>query len=339
MGRHIVPQERRMSAQQSVRFSLRLEVRLACPICRRQLDATLGAQLHHTHRCAACGFSLQCVDGIWHALAPDRAYYYDRFIHEYAAVRAADERGSDSPNYYRSLPFVPIEDTNGRQWQIRAISYQYLVDNVLGTLTKPCQRVLDLGAGNGWLSYRLALDGHRPVAVDLLTNDSDGLGAARHYIDVLPDMFPRVRAELDRLPFSDHQFDLAVFNASFHYSENYVRTLGEALRCVRRGGKVVILDTPWYESDSDGEQMVRERQAQFASRFGFPSDALESLEYVTPHRLATLEDHFHLRFQTLKPWYGFRWAARQWIARLKQRPTPSQFRIFVADAPSNERPR
>ena len=115
-----------------------------------------GSQVQHTHRCAACGFSLQCVDGIWHALAPDRAYYYDRFIHEYEAIRAAEGRGSDSPNYYRSLPFVSLEETNGWQWQIRAISYQYFVDNVLGTLAKPCQRVLDLGAGNGWLSYRLA---------------------------------------------------------------------------------------------------------------------------------------------------------------------------------------
>jgi transcription elongation factor Elf1 len=112
-----------MSAQQSVRFSLRLEVRLACPVCRRQLDATVGSQSHNTHRCAACGFSLQCVDGIWHALAPDRAYYYDRFIHEYEAIRAAEGRGSTSPNYYRSLPFVSLEEVNGWQWQIRAISW------------------------------------------------------------------------------------------------------------------------------------------------------------------------------------------------------------------------
>jgi len=97
---------------------------------------------------------------------------------------------------------------------------------------------------------------------------------------------------------------------------------------------VVILDTPWYESESDGEQMVQQRQAQFTSRYGFPSDALESLEYVTPQRLAILEDHFHIQFQTLKPWYGFRWAARPLIARLKRRRTPSQFRIFVAEVPS-----
>jgi hypothetical protein len=41
--------------------------------------------------------------------------------------------------------------------------------------------VLDVDAGIGWLSYRLPKRGHRPLAVDLLDNDSDGFGAARHY--------------------------------------------------------------------------------------------------------------------------------------------------------------
>src|SRR5437868_5658951 len=42
-------------------------------------------------------------------------------------------------------------------------------------------RILDLGAGNGWLANRLAERGHRVIAVDLLDDPLDGLGAARHY--------------------------------------------------------------------------------------------------------------------------------------------------------------
>ena len=92
------------------------------------------------------------------------------------------------------------------------------------------------------MSYRLQSQGHTPVAVDLLTNNQDGLGAATHYTERLGSLFPRVQAELDNLPFADSQFDLAIFNASFHYSENYEKTLAEALRCVRNGGMVVIAD-------------------------------------------------------------------------------------------------
>jgi hypothetical protein len=41
-----------------------------------------------------------------------------------------------------------------------------------------------------------------PIAVDLLTNDQDGLGAAEHFKQRLPLSFPRFQAELDNLPFA-----------------------------------------------------------------------------------------------------------------------------------------
>ena len=40
-------------------------------------------------------------------------------------------------------------------------------------------RVLDVGAGNSWLSHRLASFGHQVVAVDRLDDELDGLGAWR----------------------------------------------------------------------------------------------------------------------------------------------------------------
>ena len=111
------------------------------------------------------------------------------------------------------------------------------------------------------MSYRLAKQGHAPVAVDLMTNDQDGLAAAEHYKQSLPSLFPRFQAELDNLPFADGQFDLVIFNASFHYSENYEKTMAEALRCTRRNGTVIIADTPWYRDEKSGRRMLEERRA------------------------------------------------------------------------------
>ena len=70
------------------------------------------------------------------------------------------------------------------------------------------------------MSFRLGGAGYHPVAVDLLTNDRDGLGAAEHYRQHLPEIFPRFQAELARLPFQNEQFDAVIFNASFHYAED-----------------------------------------------------------------------------------------------------------------------
>jgi SAM-dependent methyltransferase len=279
--------------------------------------------------CSSCGFDLVHQRGIWLALAAHRKSHYERFMAEYQLVRADEQRGSKDAAFYLALPYRDLSKANQHQWQIRARTFDYLDSMIFATATG--LKVLDIGAGNGWLSYRLALRGHMPVAVDLQVNDFDGLGAASHYLERLPSLFPRFQAEMNRLPFSDDQFDCAIFNASFHYSEDYVHTLGEVIRCVRSGGRVVIADTPWYSRAESGEQMVAERHAQFSERFGFPSDGLASLEYLTDDRLEALERWFGLKWEVHKPDYGVRWAMRPWIAKFKGRREPSQFRIYVAE--------
>jgi SAM-dependent methyltransferase len=180
------------------------------------------------------------------------------------------------------------------------------------------------------MSYRLTLAGHAAVAVDLLTNDYDGLGAATHYRKQLAALFPRLQAELDVLPFMDDSFDLVVYNASFHYSEDYEKTMTEALRCARPGGTILIADTPWYSNEASGRQMVTERRNTFTQRYGFPSDGLGSLEFLTDERLRRIEARFSLRWQAQTPTYGMRWLMRPLIAKMLGRREPSQFRIYTA---------
>jgi SAM-dependent methyltransferase len=270
--------------------------------------------------------------GIWTALAPQREEYFRQFITEYQHVRSAEGRGSTEAAYYLALPFRDLSGRNQQQWAIRARSFRYLEKRILPQLenTMPALDILDLGAGNGWLDYRLALRGHRPVAVDLLTNGSDGLGAASHYLERLPTLFPRFQAEFTRLPFANAQFDCAIFNASFHYSESYAETLGEVLRCLRPGGWVVIADSPWYSSAENGEQMLAERRKAFVAKYGFASDAIKSQEYLTEVSLNALAEEFGLSWQIHHPYYGLRWSLRPVIARLKNKREPSEFRIYLA---------
>jgi SAM-dependent methyltransferase len=255
-------------------------------------------------------------------------------MQEYQIVRAAEGRGSENPGYYLALPYRDLSGRNQGQWTIRAKSFRYIERRILPAMEAAHpggMKVLDLGAGNGWMSYRLALRGHRPVAVELLTNDRDGLGATVHFKRKLPLLFERVQAEQERLPFADSQFHAAIFNASFHYSENYEATLGEAIRCLAPRGTVVIADTAWYSRDESGQQMLAERQRAFAERYGFPSDGIDSLEYLTDERLSSLEKRFGLRWQVHSPFYGVRWAARPWLAKIKGKREPSRFRIYVAE--------
>lgn len=305
-------------------------IALCCPRCRGFFDCP---DTDTTLVCAKCHFPMSDEDGIWQALPIERATYYAQFIRDYESIRAAEGRGSRDSAYYLSLPFPGRSDKNARQWKVRAASYNYLKHHVLPgikTVGQRNARVLDIGAGNGWLSYRLAKLGFTPVAVDLLTNDMDGLGAAKHYDVHLPQPFLRFRAESTRLPFSAGQFDAAIFNASFHYSEDYTRALGEALRCLTPEGIVVIVDSPWYAHEESGQQMLIEKRTRFFNCFGIFSDSIRSQEFLTDERLGQLAQTFGLRWERHIPFYGVRWALRPWIAKIKKQREPSSFRIYVA---------
>jgi SAM-dependent methyltransferase len=304
---------------------------LRCPRCHERLGALeREADLPICHR---CGVELPCERGVWRALLPERAAYFARFRQDYECVRAHEGRGSAEAGYYLALP---DRDTSGKlrgQWAVRARTFHHLERKILPHLASRKDarlRILDLGAGNCWMSYRLAQRGHLPVAVDLLTNPQDGLEAARHYASQLPGLFPRFQAELSNLPFEDRQFDVAIFNASFHYSESYETTLGEALRCVRPGGTVLVADTAWYRHETEGKRMLAERRAMFLKRYGFASEELCSQEFLTGERLDRLAGRFGITWQEFRPYYGLRWLLRPWLAKLLRRRTPSQFRIFAA---------
>lgn len=295
------------------------QVRIRCPRCKANLQGL---------DCPFCGLAMRTRRGIVHALPPDRALYFARFVSDYERIREAEGRGSASDEFYLNLPFKDITGANQGHWKIRAHTFEHLMSRVFAGGSGG--RVLDLGAGNGWLSYRLALKGYQPVAVDLLTNDFDGLGAATHFEKRVPGLFPRFQAELACLPFQSEQFDAAVFNASFHYAEDFSASLGEALRCVKPGGLVVIADTPWYSKDESGQAMLAERRETFLQRYGTASDSIKCLEYLTNHRLRALAEQFSIEWQILHPRYGWRWALRPVVAKLRGRREPSRFRVYVA---------
>lgn len=304
------------------------DLQLLCPGCRKE-----SFPLSDTEQaCPGCGFRLIAKDGVIEALGPGREEYFRDFFREYLTVRKAEGRGSDSAEYYLTLPY---EDTTGKlswQWEMRGKTYRYLERRVLPEIERQKDGpldVLDLGAGVGWLSYRLALRGHRPAAVDLLTDPLDGLGASRHYRDAIPITFPTFQAEFDWLPFADEQFDLAIFNSSFHYATDYRTTLQEARRCLRWGGQVVIMDTPVYRHHEDGEQMREERHQQFEEQYGFRSDSVPSMEYADEAMLKRLTKELNIHWKIHRPWYGLRWYMRPLKAKWQRRRAPSRFWILV----------
>jgi SAM-dependent methyltransferase len=302
--------------------------RLACPLCHTLLEPNGRDQF----RCPKDRRVYSQQAGVWRCLLPERGIYFAQFLREYNAVRAAEGRGSSESEYYRALPFADLSGRYSADWRMRARSYTTFIQRVLVLFEKQhptAMKVLDLGAGNGWLSNRLARRGHTPAALDLRTGDRDGLGAIRHFnLPILA-----VQGEFDCLPFPDGEFDLVVFNASFHYATDYTITLRESLRVLDRDGRLAILDTPFYRRADSGQAMVLERQAQFLQKYGFPSNALASENFLTPERLKELQHDLHLDWQTIQPFFGLSWLLKPWIARLRGRREPANFPILIGRRP------
>lgn len=269
-----------------------------------------------------------------------------QFTREYTTVRRAEGWGSTDRAYYQALPFTDLTGRFERIWRIRARSYVTFVTHVLEPLEAKCAdyrslsatlakeprsggrqelRILDLGAGNGWLSNRLAERGHSVTAIDLSEDPFDGLGAARHYSAP----FTTLLAEFDQLPLPDNHVDLAIFNASIHYSTNYAATLQEALRVLQPHGTLVILDSPMYTDPSSGARMVQERQNRFMATYGFASDALPSEHFLTPARLAELGKELELTWQTHQPVLDWRSAIGRTLGGLRARREPARFPVIV----------
>jgi SAM-dependent methyltransferase len=194
--------------------------RFVCPECRAALVET-GAE---RFACAQCGRVFDRRAGVWRFLLSSGGPPLPRA----GRPRAAGRRDASESRVQRE-------------------TYHHFLGHVLAARPSTLH-ILDLGAGNGWLSHRVTTLGHRAVAVDAMDDDVDGLGAARHYASG----FAAVQADFDALPFAPGQFDLVVFNRSLHYAADSGATLERAHQALAPGGALVVMDSPTFGAEGEG---------------------------------------------------------------------------------------
>lgn len=262
-----------------------------------------------------------------------------RFRAAYAEHRAAEGRGLGGPAELLALPCLTA-GPQAKQWAVRARTFDRFLEGVLEPRAREAAprplHLLDLGAGNGWLAYRVCRLGHRATALDIREDAVDGLGAAGAYRSQLPMMFGRVVASFEALPLAAGAADVAVFNASIHYALDLRAALAEAVRVVVPGGRIVILDSPFYRSAAHGEAMVAEKRRLAARRFGERArdlTALPFVEYLTRDRLAEGSAGLGLAWRRHRVRYPLRYELRPLLARLLGRRPPSRFDLWETRVP------
>ena len=215
---------------------------LGCPYCQAGLrpvrDNAAAIQ------CLACGRQFSLAGGIPRLVRHEDAARLERLSQEYRQARLDEGFGSLGRDQVLALPYGRPPGYPPLYWQVRRQSFCALM-GVLARegLAPGAGPVADLGAGIGWLSYRLAELGYRVAAIDASLDETFGLGMARATFSSLANLLP-VQGDLEHPPLHAGQFGAVVLNASLHYAQDLEGAVYRAAQALRPGGRLFILDTP-----------------------------------------------------------------------------------------------
>lgn len=145
------------------------------------------------------------------------------------------------------------------------------------------EKVLDLGAGIGYLSIPMADAGAEVIAVDVQQEMLDGIRER----DAGSSRITLVKAELPFIPLPDSSADRAVLMNVLHEVEDRAKLAAEVERVLREGGRLTIID--WQAKATERGPPLHERIPVENAPLIFPFMKLES-SYED-------ENHYHLELR------------------------------------------
>jgi SAM-dependent methyltransferase len=270
-----------------------------------------------------CGLVYERDHGIHDFLSEPRRAAAEAFARQYRRVRERDGHHQLIARFWHELPDIPKAHDPAREWRVRRESFSRLLHSVLGTGRR---RVLDLGAGCGWLSSRLAQQGHDVVALDRLDDEADGAFLERQDRP----SFVAVRGDFEALPFEPGQFDIVVFNASLHYARDADDALDRAAQMLNAQGSLVVMDSPTFACIDDGESMVATQMAALKAVHDLADVVRPGAGYLTFQGLRRTAERLNRQARFFPSRGPLTWRLRRPLARRQLGREPATFGVWVA---------
>ncbi|HWI91441.1 MAG TPA: class I SAM-dependent methyltransferase [Flavisolibacter sp.] len=158
------------------------------------------------------------------------------------------------------LPDVNSDHIHRNEWKIRKTSCQRLT-RYLANKKKPL-KILEVGCGNGWLSYHLSQIPNSNV-VGLDVNFFELQQASRVFAATPNLRF--VYSDLNEV--QNDKFDIIVFAASIQYFRSFSDIIQSALNRLNTAGEVHIIDSHFYYQTEVED--ARQRSREYFDSKGF----------------------------------------------------------------------
>ncbi|MBN2091300.1 methyltransferase domain-containing protein [candidate division KSB1 bacterium] len=140
----------------------------------------------------------------------------------------------DDKNYYEAV----AEEAN--LWEVGKRDNRYYqdmirFDRILQLLPKTSQKILDLGCGDGYLSYLMAKEKHQVTALDLSQNRLEKFKdlAAEFGIE-------QKIGDVKNTGLPDDTYQLIICSEVLEHIEEYEKLLEEAFRILKPGGQLIV---------------------------------------------------------------------------------------------------
>jgi len=269
---------------------------MRCPICDRSADPGVTD-------CPA-GHPLSDESGVIRLLPADLSAQVAA-LESCVAIWRADQGRSPLPR--AALRHLPEGDAvaGDPEWRLRRADLALVRRQLAGRASAAHGkrlRILDIGAWNGWLSARLAADGHAATALDLFAGP-DALGARHH----LPGAWRAVQADPMDPAALGERFDVVILDRCLAFQPDPVAAVSAAAGVLDPGGLLIVTGIVVHADTELAALRLEAERVAFKARFGMDLLLRPSRGVLTGGHLAalravglTVRDHPFLRIANIR---------------------------------------
>lgn len=186
--------------------------------------------------------------------------HQNEFGESYIRLREKEGRLLTDPEVTK-LPLI-TDSQFTHEWAVRKNSSENLIQH-LSQFNRPL-KILEVGSGNGWLSFTIGKALSNSVVVGIDVNKTEVLQATRLFAN---DRTVFILGDILTFPFLT-TFDVIIVAATIQYFSDARGLIRRLRNLLQHNGEIHLLDSPIYQSAEVPAAQSRSRQ--YFTRLGFP---------------------------------------------------------------------